>query len=125
MKIGRAALLVLLATALACGDQGPVSGPGTMTATLTGPNGPEGAALVRLFGDGIGAITAVGSTDVHAQAAGSTVRIVLINQSGGQLAFRVAVPDTTAPPTFEIAEVAGPDDQLRAGLGSYSLEFSR
>lgn len=96
-----------------------------MTATLISPNGPEGAALVILVGDGVGDVTPVGNTEVFARAGSSTTRIVLIHQAGGELSFRVAVADTTQPPEAVVQEVAGPDDELRAALTEYSLEFGR
>ena len=109
----------------ACSDEGPVSGPGTMTATLVGPNGAEGAAVISLLADGIGAVSGVGNTSVHARASEGTLRLILIDQAGGNLAFEVAVPDTTQPPAVVIHEVAGPDDALRPTVDVYSVEFSR
>ena len=109
----------------ACSDEGPVSGPGTMTATLVGPNGPEGAAVVSLLGDGIGSVTGVGNTSVHARAGDSSLRLILIDQDGGTLAFQVAVPDTTQLPAVVVHEVADPDDALRPTVDGYTLEFSR
>lgn len=119
-----AALTVALVVA-ACSNEGPQSGPGTMTATLSSPNGAEGAAVVTLLGDGIGAISALGGTEVHSRPGDSSVRIVLINQTGGDLSFQVAVPDTTRPPAAVVAEVAGPDDALRPTVDGYTVEFSR
>lgn len=117
-----AAFVLFLA---ACSDEGPVSGPGTMTATLVGPNGPEGAAVISLLGDGIGAVSGVGNTAVHARSGESTLRLILVDQVGGTLAFQVAVPDTTQPPAVVIHEVAGPDDALRPSVDGYSVEFVR
>ena len=54
-----------------------------------------------------------------------STRVVLINRAGGDLAFRVAVADTTQPPSFFIQQVAGPDDELRAELTDYDLAFVR
>ena len=109
----------------ACSDEGPVSGPGTLTATLTGPNGAEGAAVLSLLGDGLGAVSAVGATEVYVRSGDSNLRIVLINQEGGALSFQVAVADTTQPPSAVIHEVAGPDDELRPTVSGYALEFAR
>lgn len=110
---------------IACSDEGPVSGPGTMTATLVGPNGAEGAAVISLLGDGVGAVSGVGNTSVHARSGESALRIILIDQAGGNLAFQVAVPDTTQPPAVVVHEVAGPDDELRPSVDGYSVEFTR
>lgn len=109
----------------ACSDEGPVSGPGTMTATLVGPNSAEGAAVVSLLGDGIGSVSGVGNTSVHARSGDSSLRLILIDQNGGILSFEVAVPDTTQPPAAVIHEVAGPDDALRPSVDGYTLEFAR
>lgn len=109
----------------ACSDEGPVSGPGTMTATLTGPNAQEGAAVLALLGDGIGEVRPVGGTEVFSRATSSRVQVVLVNEAGGALSFRVAVPDTTQPPAWVIQEVAGPDDELRTGLDAYTVDFAR
>lgn len=123
--VARLAALGAVVVAGACSDEGPVSGPGTMTATLAGPNAAEGAAVVALLGDGVGDISPIGSTEVYARAANGSTRIVLINPNGGELSFRVAVSDTTQPPAAVVEQVAGPDDELRASLETYSLELSR
>lgn len=127
MSTNRRLLSALMAIAAfaACSDEGPVSGPGTLTASLVGPNGVEGAALVVMSGEGIGDITAVGDTEVFSEAEPGRSRLVLINQVGGDLIFRVAVADTTVLPTFVVEQVAGPDDALRADLTAYSVEFER
>lgn len=116
---------LIAALSAGCMDQGPVSGPGTMTATLRSPNGPEGAAVVTLVGEGLGSVTSIGTTEVFARAGVGTVRIVLIDQAGGTLAFQIAVADTTQPPGYVVEEVAGPDDALRADLTGYDLEIAR
>lgn len=96
-----------------------------MTATLSSPSGSEGAAVLTLLGDDIGAISAVGGTEVHSRAGNGSVRVVLISEAGGELAFRVAVADTTQPPSAVVVEVAGPDDELRPTIDGYSVEFGR
>jgi hypothetical protein len=96
-----------------------------VTAELRSPNGAEGAAVLSLHGEGIGAVTAWGDTEAHAWPDSAGVRIVLVHATGGSLSFRVALADTTEPPSFSIEEVAAPDDQLRTALGAYTLEFGR
>ena len=120
----RAALLAALVSGLAaCGDEGPVSGPGELTATVVSPNGAEGAALLLLIGDGLGALAPVDGR-VFGRQEGDTLRVVVVNEGGGDLRFRVAVPDTTQKPQAVLVEVAGPDDQLRP-LAGYTLELRR
>lgn len=121
------AILLAAITALpfmaACGDDPPVPGPGTLTATLVGPNGDEGAAVVALFGDGIESVSGIAPTQVFPRLDGDGARIVLVNQDGGLLEFQVALADTTQIPDVVIIEVAGPDDELRADVTGYDVEL--
>ena len=126
MRAARSLMLFAALVAIAaCSDEAPVSGPGTMTATVVGPNGAEGAALVVLLGDGIGEITPLGDTEVYSREGGTSTQVVLINQLGGDLSFQVAVADTTELPAWVVQQVAAPDDALRSDVAEYSLEYSR
>ena len=78
-----------------------------------------------LMGSGIGEVTPLGNTELYTNSNLDEVRIVLINQTGGELEFRVEVADTTIKPTASVEEVAGPDNQLRSAIGGYQLEFRR
>jgi len=80
---------------------------------------------VVLMGSGIGEVTPLGNTELYTNSNLDEVRIVLINQAGGELEFRVEVADTTIKPTASVEEVAGPDNQLRSAIGGYQLEFRR
>jgi hypothetical protein len=124
MRRSRLSSALLVLTLVACSDEGPVSGPGTLTATLASPNGAEGAAYIVLLGEGIGDLTGLGSTELFSESTSGAVQLVLINQAGGELAFELAVADTTQPPQVVLHEVAGPDDQLRT-LAGYALDFAR
>lgn len=119
--IAAGAALVLAAGA--CGDAGPASGPGVLTARVVSPNGAEGAALVTLVGPGIEGIAAAGGR-VFSEVHGDTVVVVVVNEAGGDLSFGVSLADTTRPPTAALVEVSGPDDRIRA-LTGYSLEIRR
>jgi hypothetical protein len=115
--------VVLLALAMgACGDEGPVSAPGILTATVVSPNGAEGAALVTLVGVGMGAVGPSDEGRVFAEAHGDTLRVVVVNVAGGALRFTIQVADTTKPPAGTLVEVSGPDDRIR-GLTRYTLEL--
>jgi len=124
----RVALTLLLGAALlaaACGDTGPESGPGTLTATVLSPNGAEGAAVVDVFGPGIGAVAALEGR-VFSQRRGDTVRVVLVRDGeAGDLRFTLAVADTTRVFTGVVLEVACPDDALRTAVSTYALEVRR
>ena len=124
MKLHRFVAFLGLSLLLACADQSP-PGPGILMATLKSPNGAEGAALVVLMGSGIGEATPLGNNELYTNSNLDELRIVLINQAGGELEFRVEVADTTIKPTVTVEEVAGPDNELRSALGGYQLEFRR
>ena len=124
MKPHRFAAFLALSLLVACSDQSP-PGPGILTATLKSPNGAEGAALVVLMGPGIGEVTPVGSNQLYSNSSLDEVRIILINQNDGTLAFRVEVADTTIKPAAIVEEVANPDNQIRSTLDGYQLEFRR
>lgn len=110
--------------AAACGDEGPASGPGPLTAVVVSPNGAEGAAVITLRGSGIGDITAT-TGQVFSREDSDLVTVVVIHEPGGELSFQVAVSDTTQTPTATIEEVAAPNDVLRTTLAGYSVEFRR
>ncbi|MEC7807868.1 MAG: hypothetical protein VX850_02080, partial [Gemmatimonadota bacterium] len=82
-------------------------------------------ALVVLMGPGIGEVTPVGSNQLYSNSSLDEVRIVLINQNDGTLAFRVEVADTTIEPAAIVEEVANPDNLIRSTLDGYQLEFRR
>ena len=77
-----------------CGDAGPESGPGTLTAVVVSPNGAEGAAVVSFPSEGVGEIDAV-SGEVFSRVENGSVTVVVINEPGGELSFSVALADTT------------------------------
>ncbi len=124
MKLHRFATFLILSLLVACADQSP-PGPGILTATLKSPNGAEGAALVVLMGPGIGEVTPVGSNQVYSNSSLDEVRVVLINQNDGTLAFRVEVADTTIEPAAIVEEVVDPGNRLRPTADGYELEFRR
>lgn len=116
------AVLSLPLVAGACHDAGPTAGPGVVTATLVSPNGPEGAAVFSLFGAGLGDVTPVQGR-VWSLRHGDSVRVVVVRDGGGDLAFRLALADTTQKPGAVVLQVAGSDDRLRVGLSGYRVEF--
>lgn len=117
---GAWALLAVSLLVVGC-DGGSESAPGVLTATLVSPSGPEGAAHVRLIGEGLGAVQGMGAL-AFSEARGDTLEVVLVREAPGELAFTVAVADTTRRPVALVVEVADGDNRLRGALSTYRLE---
>ena len=113
----------LIAVAAACNDS-PIPGPGTLTAVLASPNGDEGAAVISFASAGVGAIGPV-SGEVFSRVDGDSVTVVLVREPGGELAFSIALADTTSLPVGVVKEVAAPNDRLRTTLAGYEVVFRR
>ena len=113
-------MALLLALSVGACDADPV--PGTLTATVISPSGPEGAAYLKLFGSGIGEVTSLDAR-AFAHAVGDTVHVVLIRDQPGDLRFLIAVADSTRPPAAMVVEVAGGDNTLRSDPSGYRVEM--
>ena len=115
-------LVTASAFLVGCDSDAPVPAAGVVTATLVSPNGPEGAAHLRLFGEGI---TEVRPLDARtfSNVRGDTVNVVIVRDQPGDLRFLVALSDTTRLPVVAVLEVAGGDDKLRANPQAYRVEM--
>lgn len=108
--------MALLATA--CRDAGP-GAPSTLTLAVVSPNGPEGAALIRLVG-------AVDTVDTDApgwlllERRQDTTWVFIGLEDPGALAIRVRRPASAGDLEAQLLEVAGPDDRVRE-LTDYGL----
>ncbi|MBM4183524.1 MAG: hypothetical protein FJ207_04765 [Gemmatimonadetes bacterium] len=117
--------VVIVVTATGCTDQGPVSAPGTLTATLVSPNGAEGAAVVALTGEGIGPASGVGDVTLFRSDDPDGTTLVLVSPGGGTLAFAMALAYTTRVPASAVEQVAGTDDEMRTSVATYRVVWSR
>jgi hypothetical protein len=124
----RSSLQILLSLSLiaalslsACSTDDPAPTPGVLTATLVSPNGPEGSAHVRLFGQGITEVRALDAR-TFSYARGDTVNVVVVRDQPGDLRFLIALSDASRVPEAAVLEVAGGDDRLRSNVQSYRLE---
>ena len=115
-------LMLALLTLAACGDQGPESGPGTVTAELVGPEASQGAAEIRLVGSGVQAVTAIDGR-AFSRRRGDTTVVVIARETAGPLRFSVQLLDTTKAPVATVVEVAGPDNVLRTNPAGYSVRM--
>ena len=117
--------LLLVAGLSACSDEGPPPGPGSLVASVVGPNGAEGAAVVHLLGDGVTSVRVAGGTEVYVREYDSRARLVVVHPTGGDLTFEIDVDDVTDPPSFVVDAVAAPDNSLRSDVSAYSVTVAR
>jgi hypothetical protein len=117
-------LVAVLALSLGC-----VSVPGEpisrkLNATLVSPNGDEGAALIELTGSGLGELTV---REGRAFTAGTeqSVRAVIVLDEPGKRRFQIEMDDPNAAISATVLEVADGDNEVRASLAGYDVEFAR
>lgn len=120
----RLVLTLMLLAVAGCLDESPTSRAGEVIATVSGPNGAEGAAVVVLLEAGVTDVAGVGDTEAFFEQRGDATQVVLINEVGGDLIFTARVSDVTLPPGHVVQQVAGPDDELRSDVTAYSIEYS-
>ena len=121
----RPGVLVALASAAllaACDSDAPGPTAGVLTATLVSPNGAEGAAHLKLFGEGITEVRALDAR-TFSFTRGDTVNVVVVRDQPGDLRFQIALSDASRLPSVSIAEVAGGDDALRTNVQGYRVEL--
>lgn len=98
--------------------------PGTLTATLVSPNGGEGAVLLELTGEGVGDVALASGGHVFVEGT-SPKRVLLVFDEPGTTRFTVEVPDVGDPPAVRFVEVVAPNNQVRASLSGYKVEFGQ
>jgi hypothetical protein len=108
--MSRRLITLALAAALASAcDSGP-KGPGTLNATVTGPQA-LGAVVLELTGGTIQSVTGQGSTQVYSASLGggtqARYRVVAIAPTGTDLRFGIEVTDLgAAAPTVTVVSAA-------------------
>jgi hypothetical protein len=124
-SIHRAMPALLLALA-ACdgGTEPPEPAGGDYTAVLRSPNGAEAAAHLELTGAGIEDVQSP-SAYLASSAVSGGRRVVIVRNQPGTLEFRVRMAEGQRPPSVRVLEVAAPDDQPRASVAGYEVNFTR
>lgn len=121
----RRALLLPLLLLAACdgGGTGADAPGGEYIAALESPNGPEGAAILELTGDGVQSITAT-SLSLFRQPVSGGTRLVLVREPEGRLEFRVRMAPGSPPPDVRVVEVVDGRDRQRASVAGYEVTFT-
>ena len=125
LRSGTALAVALALTVSGCTDDPvvPPGGPAEFQVTLISPNGPEGAALIEIDQTGLRPITVLGG-DAFSQQLGDVTRLVIVLTDPGQIAFLMRVDDAAVLPTAKVLEVADADDELRASVTGYRVDFN-
>lgn len=116
-------LVLALASAISCGDEGTSPPPPTIFgARLASPADGDGAALLRLTGPVEQVTTATADTLLlHTRADTTWVFVAL--RTPGELTFTVRTPELAGRPSATVLQVVGPDNALRDDLDAYTLEL--
>jgi hypothetical protein len=118
----RLVAVALLALVLAtCRDAGPqVTNP--VSLHVLSPNGPEGAALVRLEG-GIDRVEATATGWLLTDVIADTTWVMVARDTPGELSFRIHVRAGGQLRDAQLIEVSGPDDTMRSQTAGYHVEI--
>lgn len=118
MRWRRATVAVLMAGLLAACDSGP-SGPGTLSATVSGPQA-LGAVLLEVTGLSVGGFVGQGDTRVYGAelSAVDGKHRVLVVGAGGTLRFGIKVDDLgAAAPVIVVMKTASTLDLVILNTG--------
>ncbi len=126
----RVSLLALLALAAlsASGCSDDPSGPGELQGRLQAPQSALGAAVLEIQGQGIRDFSGAGNTRVFSAAATTpdTYRVILLNETPGELTFRVSVEDVgMKKPVGTVVSVVDGNNAPVPVTGDFRTRFSR
>ena len=117
-----AAIGVLLATGCEDSPTG-LSGPGLLHVTLVSPNSDDGAVVLELSGGSTYRSFVMDFGEVFAEQDGNTTRVVAVKNDPGTIVFRMRAEDVGDLPTVTVVQVAAGNNDLRASVSGYSVEF--
>jgi hypothetical protein len=125
MRISIPLLVLCLLPALAACDDGTgaSSAGGEFIAALQSPNGPEGAALLELTGEGIESVAGSSVSLFQLPVSGGR-RVMLVREPAGVIEFRVRVAAGNELPDARVLQVVDGNDQVRASTDGYRVTFT-
>ena len=122
MKTRFVLFAALALTVVSCDSTEPNGGPGTVTAVLVSPNGPEGAAVLDVSG-AVESFTGTKDVSVHTTPASGGTRVIIVRLNPGELSVNMKVANTDEPPPVTVVEVADGDNRLRTSTTGYQVTF--
>lgn len=125
IRLALPALLLALAACDGGGTETPAPAGGDYTAVLQSPNGAEAAAHLELTGAGIEDVQAAGVAFLASSPVNGGRRVVVVRNQPGTIEFRLRMAEGQGPPAARVVEVASPEDEPRASLAGYRVNFTR
>lgn len=122
---------VLLAIGVSCGDSGggtaPPGTPGVATVSLVTPNPDDGAVIVTIKGEGLGAVTAASGSLVvfPRQVSATEVRVIVVGNLAAAPLFNIGVGAVNRLSSYsgDVNEVASRGNSVTSTAG-YSLRLT-
>jgi hypothetical protein len=108
----------LLTAVVGCGESSGPSGPGQLHISLESSHADDAAAVLELSGSGLGAVEVPGG-EAFLQREDNVIRVVVILDDPGKIAFSIDVDDISQRPTVRILEVADGNNRLRDSVADY------
>lgn len=122
---------VLLAIGVSCGDNGGGTAPGTpgvATVSLVTPNTDDGAVIVTIRGEGLGAVTAAsGSLVVFSRQVSATeARVIVVGSIAAAPIFNIGVGAVNRLSSYSgnVDEAATRTNSVRPSTAGYSLRLT-
>ena len=114
--------LLALAAAMSCGDGGTEPEANVVNARLVSPFSDDAAALLELTGT-IESVSAPADITVYTHPGDGVTRVLLIRETPGIMEMTLRLPSGAAPPAAKVLDVSDGQDQPRADLGAYKVEY--
>ena len=122
MKTRFVLFAALALTAVSCNSTEPKGGPGTVTAVLVSPNGPEGAVVLNVSGT-VESFTGTNDVSVYTTLASGGTTVIIVRLTPGELSVNMKVANTDEPPQVTVVEVADGENRLRTSTTGYQVTF--
>ena len=107
---------------MSCGDGGTEPKENVVHARLVSPFTDDGAALLELSG-AVESVSAPPDITVYTQPSDGVMHVLLIRETPGAIEMTLRLPSGSAPPAAKVLEVSDGQDQPRATLGDYKVQY--
>jgi hypothetical protein len=114
---------LLLLAATSCGGDATEPKENVVNARIVSPYSDDGAVFLELTGTVESVVAPEGTTAYTHPIGGSATRVLLIRDTPGPIEFTIRLPRGAAPPGVKVLEVSDGQDQPRADISAYSVQY--